>query len=159
MYEERTAPDPTVAPLATLDESSRNAELSRGSRPHQPRVTGLGAPISVLIRLAPYEAPLLRSQLLNGPLSHDGDPSVIEEMLAGLEHDGGTELTVLWPSAYAAIVLRGALADALDGVVSAERDDACLCSLAGSLSAAQAALTTLRAFLEIDNGGLQQVAL
>jgi hypothetical protein len=80
-------------------------------------------------------------------------------MLAALDEDGDTGTVVLWPTAYAAPVLRGALNNALDGIVAASRDDDGLPSLAAAIYAAQALLATLRAFLAIDHGGLQEVAL
>lgn len=73
------------------------------------RVVGLGAPVSVLIRFAPCETPFLRSQLLKRPPEPDEHPEVLRQMLASLDEDGAIEIAVLWPTAYAAPVLRAAL--------------------------------------------------
>jgi hypothetical protein len=136
-------------------------------------VVGLGAPVSVRIRLTPGEIPLLRGEILKRlhartrPTSarrehqHDGfadNELAWCEMLAQL--DGGEaaeEIYVLWPTAYADLALRDALTQALIGVLRAP--DGGLPQLGEALATAQALLATLTAFHDIDRGGLQDVDL
>jgi hypothetical protein len=183
MHADRTGPATRRAcgeARETLFDAAVDAEASPCARRVQQRVIGLGAPVSVLICLAPCETPFLRAQVREHLAGHAQHPRVLtptlsegsndreqhsaerrvwEEMLAALDEGGDAGTEVLWPTAYAAPVLRAALDDALDAVAAASRDDDRLPSLAAAIYAAQTLLATLRAFLAIDNGGLQQVAL
>jgi hypothetical protein len=107
----------------------------------------------------PRDLTSTRTETSNDPEQHSAERQAWEEMLAALDEDGDAGTEVLWPAAYAASVLRAAFSDALDAVVAASRDDDGLPSLAEAIYAAQALLATLRAFLAVDGGGLQQVAL
>jgi hypothetical protein len=123
------------------------------------RVVGLGAPVSVLICLSPREAPLLSAQLLKRRRDEQHEEAVIDEMLASLSCDIDEERIVLWPTAYASPILRAALTDAVAGIAAAVPGDDSLASLADALDTARSVLATLQAFLAVDNGGLDQVAL
>lgn len=140
------------------------------------RVVGLGAPLSVRIRVRSCEIPLLRAQVIRSleqarpplhaadderPATGGGSVRVWEEMLDQLADLQVSDacLEVLWPTAYASPVLRAALDDALDAVAHAATQNRDLDSLAAVLLAAHAALDTLRAFVAVDFGGLDEVAL
>ena len=73
-------------------------------------------------------------------------------MLVDLEGEADADLHLLWPTAYAAPVLRAAVA-----VACAEADDAP--DNAAARSALESAEATLCAFYAVDNGGLQEVDL
>jgi hypothetical protein len=79
-------------------------------------------------------------------------------MLDQLGRDEDDEIEVIWPSAYAAPVLRFAVADALKLLGEASRADADLQALAITLATAWELVTTLRAFLAVDNWDLWSIA-
>jgi hypothetical protein len=66
---------------------------------------------------------------------------------------------VLWPTALAVPVMRGALTRALEEIAEPARGDGQLAALAEALATACALLRSLRALLAVDRGGLQDVAL
>jgi hypothetical protein len=132
----------------------------------RPRIVGFGAPVSMRIRLDAVEVPRLRAQVVRF-LEHAQRPeaavpvaSAWQEMLDQLPFRcHGQGLEVLWPTVYAYPVLRAAVDDALDALEEARRDARGLEVLAAEVSAVRAAVETLRAFLAVDRGGLQDVAL
>ena len=73
-------------------------------------------------------------------------------MLDQLEEDRAGDMELIWPTAYAAPVLRGAVA-AAEAAVSA------VASHASARAALESAKTTLSDFLAVDNGGLAEVNL
>jgi hypothetical protein len=139
------------------------------------RVVGLGAPVSVRIRLTAIEIPVLRgeivkrldAQIQRGDSQREtkdnafaGNERAWLEMLAQLDSGrADAETHVLWPTAYADLALRDALIQALIGVRSASSDDDGLPQLAEALATTQALLATLTAFRDIDRGGLLDVDL
>ena len=173
----------------------RSDDAARGASPSPPgtadtivavlaqaRVVGLGAPISVVIRPATCELPLLRARVQReldehrrerpdlGPkqtvrelvdvveLEHwEREHAEWERMLSSLDGDGPREL--LWPTAYAAPVLRGTLEDALATIRDPRMQADGLPALATALHTASKCLATCRGFDAVDNGGLQDVRL
>jgi hypothetical protein len=141
------------------------------------KVVGLGAPISVLLRLEPCEAPLLRARVHAKILEHDSkrpadaptpwseaeewgaQRATLEDMLIGLDDDTATPIEVLWPTAYAYPVLYGALTDAVASVQQQRTEPDALPALISALDAARAILATWIAFDGVDGGGLQDVHL
>ena len=136
------------------------------------RVTGLGAPLSVELRLPQTDVPLLRSEVLRHLERHEQRrPSIAtdrgadlerweaehrtwQEMLHGL--DGGEPvIELLWPTAYTAPVLRGAINAARREVEAASPD----APTPQALAALESARAILDAFLAVDNGGLQDLDL
>jgi hypothetical protein len=138
------------------------------------RVIGLGAPVSVLIRPDPCEEPLLRAELSDRIAQHEAErPQVGDEpegadldtlqdweaehrawqaMLDGVRAPDRLDVELLWPSPYAAPVLRGVAAAAAATYDKAPSD-------VGAARALESARATLRAFLAVDNGGLEEVSL
>ncbi|HEY6886346.1 MAG TPA: hypothetical protein VI300_01165 [Solirubrobacter sp.] len=141
------------------------------------RVVGLGAPLSVRIRLEPCERAALRHQILkqvpaisqphpatsDNLLEHVDDAAQAQawrEMLAQLDdHAEHTPVVVLWPTALATPALRGALNDALAAVADRAYADDGHAALAHALMTAATLLETLRALLAVDHGGLSEVDL
>jgi hypothetical protein len=140
------------------------------------RVVGLGAPLSVRIRLEPCERAALRRQILNqaaaspsdvtpegatpAPANDTPQTQAWQEMLVQLEASGDdAPAVVLWPTALATPALRDALTLALAAVAQCPRGDAELAALADTLTTASTLLETLRALLAVDHGGLQAVDL
>ena len=141
------------------------------------RVIGLGAPLTVALRLPRSDAPLLREQVLAQINEHDrqqplvrshmtrreiaaleqwqGEHQAWKDMLHGLDSDEGV-IELMWPSAYAAPVLNAATAAALAAVVEGAPDAPRLQQRVADLESARA---TLRAFRAVDNGGLDEVNL
>ena len=171
------------------DDAARRASPSRpGTADAIPaeltpaRVVGLGAPVSVLLRPANCEVPLLAARVQReldqhrrerpdlGPketvrelmdvveLEHwEREHAEWERMLSCLDGDGPLEL--LWATAYAAPVLRGRLEDALATIRDPRVQADGLSVLAAALRAASECLATRCAFDAVDNGGLQDVRL
>jgi hypothetical protein len=137
------------------------------------RVVGLGAPVSVRIRLEPSERPALRRQITRHmppappcdgvripPIDDDPQAPAWREMLAELDKArDGAPIVVLWPTALATPALRGALTAILDAIADSPRGAGDLTALADRLATATALLDTLRAVLAVDHGGLQDVDL
>ena len=167
MYPDRI--DPTYPCAANL-----TAPNARG---HDARVVGLGAPLSVRIRLEPCEQAPLRRHItrraralpapdISGttrPARQEAAPVEAQawrEMLAQLADSGDVQpVAVLWPTALAVPALRGALADTLGTIESCPRGDSDLAALNEALATAFALIQTLRALLAVDNGGLPDLAL
>ena len=136
---------------------------------HSPRVVGLGAPLSVRIRLGANEQAALRQQIITQSPASAGDTRTASadapqaqawrEMLASLEPDSDVPLVVLWPTALATPALRGALTGSLAAIAGCPRGDADLAALADTLRTATSLLETLRALLAVDHGGLSEVDL
>jgi hypothetical protein len=141
------------------------------------RVVGLGARISVFLRIDPREVPLLRARVLAMIARHDserpdkilipgGDTdewvvrrATLEDMLAGLDGDVAGPVELLWPTTYAYDVLRGAVIDALECLRRSDVQSRALPALAEALEAARACLATWIAFGAVEGGGLQNVDL
>lgn len=126
------------------------------------RVVGLGAPTTVRLRLPRADAPLLRNEIHAQMERHadenDGSEQWLAEhaawqgMLRGLDLNDHEDIDVLWPSAYAAPVLYGAVISAQATVTATPNDPE-------AAAIRDSARRTLTAFLEIDNGGLDEVNL
>jgi hypothetical protein len=69
------------------------------------------------------------------------------------------EISVLWPSALAIHALRDAAHDALDAIDVPRKGAAELERVRTLVREASEALDTLLAFMAVDGGGLQEVAL
>lgn len=140
---------------------------------HSPRVVGLGAPLSVLIRPTNCEIPLLAEEVRAALAEHDrhrppdetpaGDwwleeRGVWETMLAGLDAPTEREIELVWPTPYAHEVLFGALCRVLARL---ERPSTRVEArgLGEALETACACFATWQAFTAIDHGGLQDVRL
>jgi hypothetical protein len=131
-------------------------------------VIGLGAPISVQIRLSARQLPGLRTEvqrLLDEARERALEaaaPDVVawEAMLEALvDSDPGGEIEVLWPTVLALPALQGAAYDALDAVDVPSRGQGELDAAAEQLHLACEAVETLRSVLAVDRGGLQDVDL
>ena len=126
------------------------------------RVVGLGAPTTVRLRLPRADAPLLRGEIRAQMERHidedDGseqwraERAAWQDMLRGLDVSEHENVDVLWPSAYAAPVLYGAVVTAQAAVTATPNDP-------NAAAIRDSARLTLTAFLEIDNGGLDEVNL
>jgi hypothetical protein len=143
--------------------------------PGLPRVIGLGAPLSVQIRVSACELPRLRAQverLLDEartstssagiPPSAAPDSEVLawEAMLDQLiDPAAQDEISVLWPSGLALSALREAAHDALDAIDVPGRGARELNCVRTVVREASAALDTLMAFIAVDGGGLQEIWL
>ena len=133
------------------------------------RVIGLGAPVTVVIRAPRTDVPLLRDEVGRRLEEHDRSEPIVglHRLRAGDEHDEwraqraawtdmlrqlgderGADVELVWPTAYAAPVLRGAVAAA----EAAPRGT-------GTRAALESARVTLSDFLAVDNGGLAAVNL
>lgn len=80
-------------------------------------------------------------------------------MLAQLDTVRDENREVLWPTALATPVIRGAVIAALDAIPRRPGSGADLLALAGALGTAAALLETLLELLAVDSGGLQEVWL
>jgi hypothetical protein len=136
------------------------------------KVVGLGAPISVKMRLQPSEVPRLQTQLrneltvreLHRPESHSttaalewtADRQILQDMLRSLDAngDGAGSIEVCWPTSVAHSVLRNALVDALADLGRRNVDRCGLDELGEALDAALACFGTWVAFEAVDLGGL-----
>ncbi|WP_028057956.1 hypothetical protein [Candidatus Solirubrobacter pratensis] len=141
------------------------------------KVLGLGAPISMFLRLDPRELPLLRARVRaklaqhdserpEGPLPPGSDSdrwvvlrATLEDMLAGIEDELAGPVELLWPTTYAHEILQGALIDALEPLQRVSIQPDALQALAEVLDTARACLATWIAFEAVDGGGLQNVDL
>jgi hypothetical protein len=180
MHPDRIDPAATNAASRPAPHHRACTACAHGARPQSgpgAHVVGLGAPVSVRIRLAPCEIALLREQILPQrrptPLRaihwdatstpalepQSAEDQAWEQMLVELDAADDEGISVLWPTAYAAPVLHGALADALDSVAHSRHGDVDLASVADALTTAQTLLETVRAFQTVDRGGLQEVWL
>src|SRR4051812_406427 len=128
--------------------------LAQSACAHPAHVVGLGAPLSVRIRLEPCERTALRRQIRNRvPAISQSDATVSEvasapadappqaqawrEMLLQLDDPVNIRPgVVLWPTALAMPALRGALADALAAVADCAPADGELAALADALRTA-----------------------
>ena len=77
-------------------------------------------------------------------------------MLGQLDDERDADVALVWPTAYAAPVLHGAVAAAEAAVKTAPRGTATRQSLGAALESAR---VTLSDFLAVDNGGLAEVNL
>ena len=130
------------------------------------RVVGLGAPLTVIIRAPRGDIPLLRTEVNRLQEEHgrqrpdghsDQEQWVAEQaawldMLRQLDDDRDPEVELTWPTAYAAPVLRGAVASAQRAAQAAPQDVQAHRRL-------ESATATLGDFLAVDNGGLARVNL
>jgi hypothetical protein len=172
MHAHRIDAPPSVAP-ESVPGSRRPGDEPAGVEAVRPRVLGLGAPLSVLIRPSSREVPMLRRELHAQMARHaherprlgtsdagewSGERRVWEAMLAGVEDDADTSIELIWPTAYVHPVLFGALREAA-ALVTAPSTPAQVGSFAEALKTAEACYATWQAFLAIDNGGLQDVVL
>lgn len=131
------------------------------------KVTGLGAPVSVGIRFEACEGPVviaaLRDELIaeSDAGGDDDHRQELRRMLAEVDHTPGPaeSFDVLWPSALALGVLRGALGHASRRALDAVERRAPLAEVRAALAVTGASLETLEDFLTVDNGGLQDVWL
>jgi hypothetical protein len=135
------------------------------------RVIGLGAPVSVQIRLRACEVPRLKAQVerlldearrSTSCAMKPSEPQVLAweamlDQLNGPWPDG--EISVLWPSALAGCALREAAHDSLDAIDVPGDGTRELERVRRLVDEAAAALDTLLAFLAVDGGGLQEVWL
>ena len=141
------------------------------------RVIGLGAPVTVVIRAPRTDVPLLRGEVTRRLNEHDRNEPVIElhrrrarddheewraqrtawtDMLGQLDDERDADVALVWPTAYAAPVLHGAVATAEAAVRTAPRGTATRQALGAALESAR---VTLSDFLAVDNGGLAEVHL
>ena len=141
------------------------------------RVIGLGAPVTVVIRAPRSDVPLLRGEVTRRLNEHDRNEPVIElhrrrarddhdewraqrtawtDMLGQIDDERDADVALVWPTAYAAPVLHGAVVAAEAAVKTAPRGTATRQALGAALESAR---VTLSDFLAVDNGGLAEVYL
>jgi hypothetical protein len=140
------------------------------------KVVGLGAPISVRIRLQPGEIRIIRPQLLariaerdredsdhdlseqdpSGRVHRDALDAMLRELDANADASAGVE--VLWPTSLAHDILHAALDEALARLPRASVDRS-LPAIGQALDTACACLETWMAFTTVDRDGLQDVWL
>jgi hypothetical protein len=121
--------------------------------------------------------PLLRGEITRRLSAHDRNEPVIElhrrrardehdewraqrtawtDMLGQLDDERDADVELIWPTAYAAPVLHGAVAAAEAAVKTAPLGTAARRALRAVLESAR---VTLSDFLAVDNGGLAEVNL
>jgi hypothetical protein len=131
--------------------------------------------VTVFIRAPRTDVPLLREEIGRRLEEHDQREPVIElhgrrardehdewraqrtawtDMLGQLDDERGADVELVWPTAYAAPVLHGAVAAAGAAVKAGPQGTATRASLGAAL---QSARVTLSDFLAVDNGGLAEV--
>jgi hypothetical protein len=160
--------DCRTGPSVPASTATADATLAGRDR----KVVGLGAPISVLVRLEPCEFPALRGSLVAALEIHARacleargagvdrrddratERQALVDMLASLHGAASSSIEVCWPPPLAHGILRGALLDALASLSRCDVTRTALEELGQALETARACFATWSAFEAVDHGGL-----
>jgi len=182
MHEDRSA-DALDGPGSSAQEADVEFAVAAAADRRAMKVVGLGAPVSVRIRLEACEVQLIADALLEqividettqaearaGLIGEDPHDQArrdrldeLRRMLKEIERERGgppEAFEVVWPTVLAHDVLQGAFGQAAERLreTLTHREDTTV--MRDALNVLAALLDTCEAFRAVDSGGLQDVAL